>query len=88
MHVIGERVDADGARIWVERRDRGPDVLLIAGLSDPAEAWQPQLDGPSDRYRLIAFDSRGGRDARHCLSGRYRYPWWLTTPRPCCGRSK
>jgi pimeloyl-ACP methyl ester carboxylesterase len=34
-------------------------VLLIAGLSDPAEAWQPQLDGLSDRYRLTAFDNRG-----------------------------
>lgn len=56
---MGERVDADGVGIWVERRGRGPDVLLIAGLSDPAEAWQPQLDGLSDRYRLIAFDNRG-----------------------------
>ena len=37
----------------------GPDVLLIAGLGDPAEAWQPQLDGLSDRYRLTAFDNRG-----------------------------
>lgn len=45
--------------VWVERRGRGPDVLLLAGLSDPAEAWQPQLDGLSDRYRLTAFDNRG-----------------------------
>jgi pimeloyl-ACP methyl ester carboxylesterase len=37
----------------------GPDVLLIAGLGDPAEAWQPQLDGLSDRYLLTAFDNRG-----------------------------
>jgi pimeloyl-ACP methyl ester carboxylesterase len=44
---------------WVERRGEGPDVLLIAGLGDPAEAWQPQLDGLSDRYRLTAFDNRG-----------------------------
>ena len=34
-------------------------MLLIAGLGDPAEAWQPQLDGLADRYRLIAFDNRG-----------------------------
>ena len=33
--------------------------MLIAGLGDPAEAWQPQLDGLSDRYRLTAFDNRG-----------------------------
>ena len=43
----------------VERRGSGPDVLLIAGLGDPAEAWQPQLDGLADRYRVTAFDNRG-----------------------------
>ena len=45
--------------LWVERRGSGPDVLLIAGLGDPAEAWQPQLDGLADRYRVAAFDNRG-----------------------------
>jgi pimeloyl-ACP methyl ester carboxylesterase len=34
-------------------------VLLIAGLGDPAEAWEGQLDGLSDRYRVVAFDNRG-----------------------------
>jgi pimeloyl-ACP methyl ester carboxylesterase len=33
--------------------------LLIAGLGDPAEAWQPQLDGLSGSYLLTAFDNRG-----------------------------
>lgn len=56
---MGETIDANGTRIWVERRGRGPDVLLIAGLSDPAEAWQAQLDGLGDRYRITAFDNRG-----------------------------
>jgi pimeloyl-ACP methyl ester carboxylesterase len=45
--------------LWVERRGDGPDVLLIAGLGDPAEAWQYQLDGLADRYCLTAFDNRG-----------------------------
>jgi pimeloyl-ACP methyl ester carboxylesterase len=45
--------------IWVEQRGAGPDVLLVAGLSDPAEAWEAQLDGLSDRYRVTAFDNRG-----------------------------
>jgi pimeloyl-ACP methyl ester carboxylesterase len=52
-------IKAGDVELWVERRGAGPDVLLIAGLSDPAEAWQPQLDGLSDRYRLTAFDNRG-----------------------------
>jgi pimeloyl-ACP methyl ester carboxylesterase len=50
--------------LWVERRGEGPDVLLMAGLGDPAEAWQFQLDGLADRYCLTAFDNPGvGRTA-------------------------
>ena len=45
--------------LWVQRTGQGPDVLLIAGLGDPAEAWQAQLDGLADRYRLTAYDNRG-----------------------------
>ncbi|MEV8535187.1 alpha/beta fold hydrolase [Streptomyces sp. NPDC051211] len=56
---MGEYFEANGTTIWAESRGQGPDVLLIAGLSDPAEAWQAQLDGLSDRYRVIAFDNRG-----------------------------
>ncbi len=56
---MGDRVRAADVELWVERRGQGPDVLLIAGLGDPAEAWQPQLDGLADRYRLTAFDNRG-----------------------------
>ena len=40
-------------------RATGPDVLLLAGLSDPAEAWEFQLQGLAERYRLTAFDNRG-----------------------------
>jgi pimeloyl-ACP methyl ester carboxylesterase len=56
---MGEKVRAGDVELYAERRGTGPDVLLIAGLSDPAEAWQPQLDGLSDRYRVTAFDNRG-----------------------------
>ena len=52
-------IHAGELELWVERRGEGPDVLLIAGLGDPAEAWQCQLDGLADRYRLTAFDNRG-----------------------------
>lgn len=45
--------------LWYEQRGEGDDVVLIAGLSDPAEAWELQLAGLSDRYRLTAFDNRG-----------------------------
>jgi pimeloyl-ACP methyl ester carboxylesterase len=56
---MGEHVRAGNLDMWVERRGTGPDVLLIAGLGDPAEAWQFQLDGLADRYRLISYDNRG-----------------------------
>jgi hypothetical protein len=36
---MGEIIKAGDTGLWVERRGQGPDVLLIAGLSDPAEAW-------------------------------------------------
>jgi pimeloyl-ACP methyl ester carboxylesterase len=45
--------------LWVDERGEGPEVLLIAGLGDPAEAWTAQLLGLADRYRLIAYDNRG-----------------------------
>src|SRR5918999_3993373 len=56
---MGEAIDTGHIELWTERRGHGPDVLLIAGLGDPAEAWQTQLDGLSDRYHLTAFDNRG-----------------------------
>ena len=56
---MGEHVRAGGLDLWAERRGTGPDVLLIGGLGDPAEACQFQLDGLADRYRLTAFDGRG-----------------------------
>jgi pimeloyl-ACP methyl ester carboxylesterase len=45
--------------IWIDTRGDGPDVLLIAGLSDPAEAWEAQLEGLSGAWRVTAYDNRG-----------------------------
>jgi pimeloyl-ACP methyl ester carboxylesterase len=56
---MGEMIKAGDVGVWVERRGQGPDVLLIAGLGDPAEAWEPQLEGLANRWRLTAFDNRG-----------------------------
>ena len=52
-------VRSDNVDLWVEHTGEGPDLLLIAGLGDPIEAWQYQLDGLSDRYHTIAYDNRG-----------------------------
>ncbi len=56
---MSEPITAADADLWVESRGEGPEVLLIAGLGDPAETWTAQLQGLADRYRLIAFDNRG-----------------------------
>jgi pimeloyl-ACP methyl ester carboxylesterase len=52
-------VAAGDVELWVDQQGTGPDVLLIAGLSDPAEAWTFQQEGLADRYCLTAFDNRG-----------------------------
>jgi pimeloyl-ACP methyl ester carboxylesterase len=57
--ITDRRVAANGVDLWVHQRGSGPDVLLIAGLGDPIEAWQGQLDGLAGRYRVTAHDNRG-----------------------------
>jgi pimeloyl-ACP methyl ester carboxylesterase len=61
---MGGHVRAGEIDIWAEQRGDGPDVLLIAGLGDPAEVWRSQLDGLAGRYRLTAFDNRGAGRTR------------------------
>jgi pimeloyl-ACP methyl ester carboxylesterase len=53
------KVQAGDVEMHVVQRGEGPDVLLVAGLTDPAESWEFQLQGLSDRYRLTAYDNRG-----------------------------
>ena len=55
----GRMTRAGDVELWTDRRGEGPDVLLLAGLSDPAEAWEFQLQGLAGSYRLTAFDNRG-----------------------------
>jgi pimeloyl-ACP methyl ester carboxylesterase len=62
-------VDVGDGELWAEQRGRGPDVLLLCGLSDPVEAWQPQLDSLSDRYRLTVFDNRGAGRTKLSAAG-------------------
>jgi pimeloyl-ACP methyl ester carboxylesterase len=59
MMSTAAAINTGALELWVERKGEGPDVLLIAGLGDPAEAWQFQLDGLADHHRLTAFDNRG-----------------------------
>jgi pimeloyl-ACP methyl ester carboxylesterase len=56
---MGSTITAGSIETYYDRRGEGPEVLLIAGLGDPAEAWEFQLAGLSDRYTVTAFDNRG-----------------------------
>ena len=62
----------------------GPDVLLIAGLGDPAEAWHLQLQRARGPLRGTAFDNRGA--GRRFPPSRSRWPPWPMTPPRCYGR--
>lgn len=57
LHGGTTRMTRDG--IWIDDRGTGDAVLLIAGLGDPAEAWEMQLTGLSPTHRVVAFDNRG-----------------------------
>ena len=37
---MGATVTLGAIETYYDRRGQGPEVLLIAGLGDPAEAWQ------------------------------------------------
>jgi len=78
---MGEHVRAGDLDIWAEQAGEGPDVLLIAGLGDPAEAWQEQLDGLADRYRRPS--TTVARDGRPCPRVPPRRSSWPTM-RPRC----
>jgi pimeloyl-ACP methyl ester carboxylesterase len=53
------RVEVDGLTIAFERRGEGPPlVLLHGGLSDHRE-WRNQLDGLSDAFTVVAWDTPG-----------------------------
>ena len=51
---------ASDSGLWIDARGAdGAAVLLIAGLGDPAEAWELQLDELAVTHRVAAFDNRG-----------------------------
>lgn len=45
--------------LWVDVRGTGTPVLLLAGLGDPVEAWEFQLDAFAREHTVIALDNRG-----------------------------
>lgn len=62
---MGETITANGTEFWVERRGEGPDVLLIAALTDPARRGSSSSTG-SATTAGAPRTATAGRDARRC----------------------
>ncbi|MFM1987255.1 MAG: hypothetical protein RJA99_212 [Pseudomonadota bacterium] len=50
---------SDGVRLNVLEAGRGRALVMVPGWSQTAAQFRQQLDGLSDRYRVIAIDMRG-----------------------------
>ena len=72
------RVSAGEVELWVEQRGTGSDVLLIAGVGDPVEAWTFQLDGLADQSIDSPPSTTGGRAGHRCLQKGSPCKTWLT----------
>jgi pimeloyl-ACP methyl ester carboxylesterase len=54
-----EVIRALGLEIAYERVGQGPPLVLVHGAGDDGRVWQPQLDGLSDAFTVIAWDEPG-----------------------------
>lgn len=53
-------ITREGGNLYYEDSGgEGPGVLLIQGVGVIGRGWRPQVDGLSDRYRLVSYDNRG-----------------------------
>ena len=52
-------VRALGLEIAYQRVGRGPPLIFVHGAGDDGRVWQPQLDGLSDAFTVIAWDEPG-----------------------------
>ncbi len=56
---VGHVRTKDGVRLHYLEAGAGKPILMIPGWSQTAEQFRHQLEGLSDRYRVIALDLRG-----------------------------
>lgn len=60
---------ASSIKLNAIEKGTGPVLLLVPGWSQTAKGYQAQIDGLSDRYRVIAVDMRGHGDSPKPASG-------------------
>jgi pimeloyl-ACP methyl ester carboxylesterase len=55
-----EMIEVDGLRIAYERAGDGPPLVLLHGyVGDGAATWRHQLEGLSDEFTVVAWDTPG-----------------------------
>jgi pimeloyl-ACP methyl ester carboxylesterase len=60
MRGSAGQVDVDGLRIGYQRAGEGPPLVLLHGyVGDGSTTWQPQIEGLSDEFSVIAWDAPG-----------------------------
>jgi non-heme chloroperoxidase len=68
--MISSTVDVgNGLQIYYEEQGSGPVILLVHGMWGTSRFFRKQLEGLSDRYRLIAPDLRGHGRSSMTLEG-------------------
>ena len=55
----GQVTTSDGVNLYYLEAGSGKPILMIPGWSQTAEQFRHQIEGLSDRYRVIALDMRG-----------------------------
>lgn len=53
------KVQVNGINLYYEVHGEGEPLLLIYGLAGRGNGWKFQVEGLSQRFRLITFDNRG-----------------------------
>ena len=54
-----ESIQTDGLEVAYERAGRGPPIFLLHGAAGNHRLWEPQLEGLSEDFTVIAWDEPG-----------------------------
>jgi microsomal epoxide hydrolase len=62
---------SDGVRIHYIEAGSGPAIVFEPGWTMPAEIWEPQIDGLSKNFRVVAIDPRSQGKSDRVAEGHY-----------------
>ena len=62
---------SDGVRIHYIEAGSGPAIVFQPGWTMPAEIWEPQIEGLSKKFRVVAIDPRSQGKSDRVNEGHY-----------------